>query len=53
MLRSMKNLIVILSSESPLGTYQPMITVEYYVVMLDDPRFVRNRCPGPQDIWAS
>ena len=47
-LRSLNNSIVILSSESPLGAYQPMITAEYYGVMLDGPRFVRNMV-----LWAT
>ncbi len=48
MLRSMNNSIVILSSESPLEAYQPMITVEYYGVMPSGPRFVRNMV-----LWAT
>lgn len=41
-LTNLNNSLVILSSETPLGGYQPMITAEYYGVMLDGPRFVRN-----------
>jgi len=47
-LTNLNNSIVILSSESPLGAYQPMITAEYYGVMLDGPRFVRNMV-----LWAT
>ncbi len=43
-----KNSIVILSSETPVGGYQPMITAQYYLVYLDGPRFVRNLV-----LWAS
>jgi hypothetical protein len=42
------NAIVILSSETPVGGYQPMITAQYYLVYLDGPRFVRNMV-----LWAS
>lgn len=41
-LPNLNNSLVILSSETPLGGYQPMITAEYYGIMLDGPRFVRN-----------
>ncbi len=41
-LRNLNNSILIVSSETPLGGYQPGITAEYYKVMLDGPRFVRN-----------
>jgi hypothetical protein len=47
-LTRLNNSIVILSSETPLGGYQPMITAEYYGVMLDGPRFVRNMV-----LWAT
>lgn len=40
--------IVIVSSETPLGGYQPGITAEYYGIMLDGPRFVRNLV-----LWAT
>ncbi|MEM1707520.1 MAG: hypothetical protein QXQ86_04590 [Sulfolobales archaeon] len=43
-----KNAIVVLSSETPIGGYQPMITAQYYLVYLDGPRFVRNVV-----LWAS
>lgn len=43
-----KNAIVVLSSETPVGGYQPMITAQYYLVYLDGPRFVRNVV-----LWAS
>jgi hypothetical protein len=42
------NAIVILSGETPVGGYQPMITAQYYLVYLDGPRFVRNMV-----LWAS
>ncbi|MCC6047705.1 MAG: hypothetical protein LM571_05955 [Desulfurococcaceae archaeon] len=42
------NAIVILSGETPVGGYQPMITAQYYLVYLDGPRFVRNIV-----LWAS
>ncbi len=42
------NAIVILSGETPIGGYQPMITAQYYLVYLDGPRFVRNLV-----LWAS
>lgn len=42
------NAVVILSSETPIGGYQPMITAQYYLVYLDGPRFVRNLV-----LWAS
>lgn len=42
------NAVVILSSETPIGGYQPMITAQYYQVYLDGPRFIRNLV-----LWAS
>lgn len=43
-----KNARIVLSSETPVGGYQPMITAQYYLVYLDGPRFVRNVV-----LWAS
>ncbi|GAY25726.1 hypothetical protein ATG_09290 [Desulfurococcaceae archaeon AG1] len=42
------NATIIVSSESPIGDYQPGITAQYYGVMLDGPRFVRNMV-----LWAT
>ena len=47
-LKDLNNSVVIVSSESPIGDYQPGITAQYYGVMLDGPRFVRNMV-----LWAT